>query len=329
MKKTKLALLGMILGMALCLSGCKVGNTEFVMKERELDNKTLFAIGEERCTSKEAYIYLCNYKNIYGTAYGMDLSKDASMAEDLNAYARDVALAEYYRVSCMRLLAVQEGIELDEEDKKLVDNCAKLYYQSLSQDDLAFMGVSEADLVEAYTHYALAMKLFTTLTEGVNLEVSDDDARVVHAQVIYLTNKDNATIVENAIANDKDFGNLSLTYHEAGDYDVYMTRGSYPEAVERAAYDLSDGEVSSMIETEDGYYFVKCLSKYEKELTEENKVAIQKQRQRADFDQKYQEYITEVDDELNEEVWEAFTLEGADAVTTDQFFRIFDEQKEY
>ena len=48
------------------------------------------------------------------------------------------------------------------------------------------MDVSEATIEKLYENYALASKVYTSLTTGVNEEVSDDEARVMEAQQIYV-----------------------------------------------------------------------------------------------------------------------------------------------
>lgn len=67
------------------------------------------------------------------------------------------------------------------------------------------MDVAEADIAEYYTHYALAQKLYHSLTNGVNEEVSDDEARVMEIMQIYVTDEDRAHEVEQKLAQGDDF----------------------------------------------------------------------------------------------------------------------------
>ena len=61
------------------------------------------------------------------------------------------------------------------------------------------MDVKEKDIVTAYEHYALAEKLYKTLTEGVDEEVSDDEARVIHVQQIFVTDEESARTVQDLL----------------------------------------------------------------------------------------------------------------------------------
>ena len=63
------------------------------------------------------------------------------------------------------------------------------------------MDVSEATIEKLYENYALASKVYTSLTTGVNEEVSDDEARVMEAQQIYVKDQSRAGEVASRLAN--------------------------------------------------------------------------------------------------------------------------------
>lgn len=60
---------------------------------------------------------------------------------------------------------------------------------SLTEDEIAYMGVSESDIKEYYEHYALAQKVYHSLTKAVNEEVSDDEARVMEIMQIFVSDE--------------------------------------------------------------------------------------------------------------------------------------------
>ncbi len=53
-----------------------------------------------------------------------------------------------------------------------------------------------------------------------------------------------------------------------------------PKEVEDIAFNLNDDEISESIATEDGYYFIKCINKFNQELTDANKDKIVKKREK-------------------------------------------------
>lgn len=46
-----------------------------------------------------------------------------------------------------------------------------------------------------------------------------------------------------------------------------------------------------MISTDDGYYFIKCISKLDREKTEQNKVTILQKRQQEQFNDDYEHFV--------------------------------------
>lgn len=310
--------------MTLLLSGCQIGDKEIVIS-KTLNNRQVFKIDRSICELKEAKVYLANYQNLYGTAYTIDLWQHDFGDNSLTDYVKDVTLEELTRVYCMDLLAESEGMTLSESEQQKVTEAAEEYYDSLSREEIFYMGVSEADIKEYYTHYALAQKLYHSLTDGVNEEVSDDEARVIEIMQIFVASGENANTVRQKLLNGEDFATVANNYNELSAIQVTVARDDLPEEVEEVAFRLDNDEISQMITTENGYYFIKCLNKYNVELTEENKANIVEKRQKEAFDDVYNEFIAARESYLNVELWEEFTLETGKEITTNRFFAVFEE----
>jgi foldase protein PrsA len=306
------------------LTGCRIGNTEYVLYEQKVDSKTVFSVNDTKCSLKEAKIYLCNYKNIYGNAYGLDLWETGEYHDSLQNYVKDISMAELTRVICMDLLAEEQGIALDEDEIAAVAKLAKEYYDSLTDEERDFMDVRTSDVQQAYEHYAVAMKLYATLTDGVNEEVSDDEARVIRLQQIFLTDPDIAQMVAQKLEDGEDFASVAAAYNRGSTVEVTVARGDYPKEVEDVAFNLDEGASSSMIETDNGYYFVKCLSRFEEDLTEANKANILIRREKEQFDDLYDEFLNSCEFERNDALWEEVSLEETTGIATDSFFARYD-----
>ena len=80
------------------LSGCTIGDTEFVLDKNDVGRNDIFSINGMDCSKEEIKLYLCNYQNIYGYEYGIDLWAhdfgDIPEEESLEAYIKEVTLAE-------------------------------------------------------------------------------------------------------------------------------------------------------------------------------------------------------------------------------------------
>lgn len=325
MKNKRIAkTVSVVLGTAVMLSGCQIGNKDIVVSNT-LTNKQVFKIGGSACGLKEAKVYLTNYQNIYGTAYTIDLWQHDFGDDSLADYVKDITLEELTRVYCMDLLAESREMALSEEEIENVQTAAKEYYESLSEEELAYIGVSELDVNEYYTHYALARKLYNSLTNGINEEVSDDEARVMEIMQIYVSERADAAKVAQKLEDGDDFASVANNYNELSAIQVTVSRDDLPDEVEEVAFQMDNDQISGMIAAENGYYFIKCLNKYNVELTEENKSNIVEKRQKEAFDDVYNAYVSSLSSYLNEELWNGLELNTDDMITTDSFFTVFEK----
>ncbi len=314
----------LLVGMLFAGTGCQIGNTDIVVSN-PLNNRQLFQIGGNACGLKEAKVYLANYQNIYGTAYTIDLWQHDFGDDSLTEYIKSVTLEELTRVYCMDLLAQSQEIALTEEEQAQAQDAAAEYYASLTEAEQIYLGVSEAEIGEFYGHYALARKLYNSLTDGVNEEVSDDEARVMEIMQIYVTDRDKAGEVQSKLANGDDFAAVANNYNELSAIQVTVARDDLPEEVEEIAFQMDDDEISGMIAVENGYYFIKCLNKYNEELTEANKSNIVEKREKEAFDDVYNAFVETLDARLNEEAWAELVPQLDGSVQTDSFFAVFEK----
>ena len=294
-----------VCALSMALTGCQIGNKDIVVSGT-LSSRQVFTLDKSACSLKEAKVYLANYQNIYGTAYTIDLWQHDFGDASLLDYVKDITLEELTRVYTMDLLAQSQEV-------------------TLSEDETAYMDVVEADIAEYYTHYALAQKLYHSLTNGVNEEVSDDEARVMEIMQIYVTDEDRAHEVEQKLAQGDDFASVANNYNELSAIQVTVSRDDLPDEVEEVAFQLDDNAVSGMIAAGNGYYFIKCLNKYNEELTEANKSNIVEKREKEAFDDVYNEFVASLSSRLNTDLWDGIELTTDGSIQTNSFFAVFEK----
>ena len=321
-KKRMTATVCIMLCLTMFLAGCQIGNKDIVVSST-VGNRQVFKIGGSACGLKEARVYLTNYQNIYGTAYGVDLWKHDFGVDSLVDYVKAVTMEELTRVYCMDLLAESREMSLSEEEKEAVSSAAREYYDSLSEEEHTYLGVSESDIEEYYSHYALAQKLYNSLTNEVNAEVSDDEARVMEIMQIFVTDAGKAAEVSAKLQGGDDFASVANNYNELAAIQVTISRDDVPKEVEEVAFAMDNNQVSGEIAVENGYYFIKCLNKYNEELTEANKSNIVEKREKEAFDDVYNEYVSSLNSSLNEELWKEIKLNTDGTIMTNSFFEVF------
>lgn len=306
------------------LAGCKIGGKEIVF-ELGSDNDYVFSVGESKCSQKQVRLFLCNYQNLYGNAYGVNLWDYDFEGDSLEEYVKNITLDELTKIVCMDIVSQEQEIALTEKEHKQVKKAAEEYYKSLNDDELSYMKVSQSDVVEIYENYALAEKLYKNLTEGVNTEVSDDDARVIRIQQICVSDKKNADAVSEKLAAGEEFETVAGEYSTCTTSQLTVSRGELPEELEEVAFELANDEISQAVKTTGGYYFIKCINKFEEDLTEANKVNILNQREKEQFNDVYEDFVGNAVFYLNEDVWNEIKIDKSLDIKTDSFFEIYDK----
>lgn len=321
--KNKINLLAGVLAVSVFFAGCSIGGKEIVVTSG-VGSKDVFKIGGNSCNQTEAKVYLANYQNIYGKSYGIDLWEQGFQKKKLKQYVKEVALSEMTKIICMDLLAEDQGIALTTEEKARIKDAAAKYYESLNEAELTYTGASQSDIESMYEDYALANKVYQSLTQSVDEEVSDDEARIMEAMQIYVKTQDKAEEVSAKLAAGEDFAAVASNYNQKPVIEITFGRGDLPEEVEKAAFELDDGAVSDCIQTDDGFYFIKCINKFNEELTDANKSNIVDAREKAAFDDVYEEFVSTLASNLNESVWENIPLVTDGSISTNSFFEIID-----
>ena len=253
----------------------------------------------------------------------MDLWKHDFGDDSLVKYIKAVTMEELTQVVSMDLLAQSREVALSEDELSAISEAAAEYYASLSKEENTYLEVTESDISEYYQHYALAQKLYNSLTNSVNEEVSDDEARVIEIMQIFVADSTKASDVAAKLERGDDFASVANNYNELSSIQTTVARDELPKEVEEVAFNLDNGQTSSMIQAGKGFYFIKCLNKYNEELTEANKSNIVEKREkrhlmmsiislwRTEF-QYQQRYVDEL------------TLDTTDGIQTDSFFEIFE-----
>ena len=298
-----------------CGSGHRISFTSIVSGD------TVFKIGDTKCKSDEAYVYIANYKNLYGFVDGQSLWDPDSVNAVLKKAVKDAALSSLKRVYIYSLYADNLGIELSSEDKSICKKAASEYYASLSSYEKRYMGTSKKKLASMYERLLLAERVYNSLLSDIDTDLSEDACRVVDAHVIFVTDKDTADLINEAIINKTTkFQLLASTYSEAPEYEVFVTRGMYDKEVEDVVFSLEDSEISDCIATEDGYYFFRCVSKYDTEKSEENKNNIIAARQEQALDIASEYVLTNNYSQMNDQLWDSIEVDDSEKITTNTFF---------
>ena len=328
MRKKITCFTGMMLAVAVLFSAtaCSFRGEEITIS-RKLNQSEVFSIDGQSFRVSEMKLLLLNNMNLHGESYGIDLlnNENLKVQKKLEKYLKEYCLEEATRVYSMVALAKSSDIALTDEEQQTAQWAGEDCYQSLSDAEKESLELSQSEVEDLYTNYALAQKVYEMLVKDINLEVSDDEARVMQIRLIYNTDHSKIKKAKEQLDAQVEFSSVAANDNEAEDISLTLERGMLPEEVETVAFAMEDGDISDIIESEDGYYILCCDSKFDEALTEEHKADIAHERKESAFHDVYDPFVQTLNSKLNEEVWDAISIDELRDYETANFYEIYDK----
>ena len=339
----KLGLLALI-GM-LCfggLTGC--GKNTKIVFTTGLSGNQLFKIGSTTCTTPEIMVYLTSFYNQYVDIYGQEMWQHDFGGVSLENHVKDIVLSKMAQIKIMNLMAQERRITLDAKEKDKISEAAKVYYSLLS-DELKETEKITMDVVEnVFEEYTLANKVYTSITNASDIEISDDEARTVAVELIYFRNwkyKNKEKVALNdsekmkvlrtakeilsKINNGEDFATLATQYSEDKQVLKNYARGRVEPEFEELIFSMDKGELSDIKEFSDGYYIIKCVSTMDYEATQKNNIVLAERRMQEAFGEAYTEIASNTHSQFRDKKWDTITLNEEIHRTEANFFDIYQE----
>ena len=279
-------------------------------------------------TKAQIMIIATTERNRYEQVY-TDRIWDAVMenGETFEEYLLDEIRVFMENLKTMTLLAQDRGITLSSGEQDKVRRLARNYYSGLSRAEIEYMGITEEDVAIVYQDYYTANKVVEELTAGVDLEVSDSEAKVISIRRVCLPDRETAEALRGRLVEEGSaFGAEARSVTGSTPPEEKIWRGEEPALLEEAAFSLASGEISQVIQLEDGFYLVQCVSDYEMDATRERKTQIYKERKNWAFQQIYGQFQTEHKVSIPDEVWSEISFEGGEESVTSDFFSLYQEE---
>lgn len=317
--------------------------TQIVLTSDFLEDE-VFRMEGMPCMKSEILIYLANSENKYSEIFG-DTIWDTSISDTtLKERYKDTILARIAQIKVMNLLADEREIVLTDEEEGKVIAAANEYYDSLSQSEKNYFGCDIELIQRMYREFLRAERVYEQITQDVNPEISDDEARTITVQTILIKTYTNDSTGAKAAFNDdlkadaynralaikqrldqgEAFEVLAADYNEDTNSEYSFGRGVMPEAFENVAFSLEKGQISDIVETEYGYHIIKCVSTFDPDQTQANKATIVEQKKQQAFDAVYNEFVPTLTSNLNQPLWDSIEYDTKAGVTTTSFFDVFD-----
>lgn len=317
------------------VTGCSGSKLSFMGR---LSGDEVFRIGSNVCTLPELKVYLTTAQKQYENILGVDMWDRDFGGVTLESYLKETILGQIAQIKSMTLLAEEYKIELSEAEQKKVQEAAKKYYDSLNEAEREYLEIDEETIAGLYEEYALANKVYEEITQNVDTEVSDDEARKITVQEIFFQAgegdaknhksaqyKKAKKILKEVRSENADFLEIAEQNSESETIEYTFGKGEQEKEIETAAFNLDTDQISDIVETDSGYVIMKCVSNFDREQTDANKAEIVKQRKTEAFDAVYDEFISKQPSQLNDKLWESITFTDNNKISNMTFFEVYNE----
>ncbi|MBQ9512600.1 MAG: hypothetical protein IJR58_05360 [Lachnospiraceae bacterium] len=182
----KRSLMLLLLAMLL-LSGCGKRDINKIVLTTGFRSDEVFRIEDTSCSLSEIMVYLVDMQSSYSDRYGDGIWSTDKDDLTLSSGIKEAALSRISQVKTMNLLARDKGIALTDEERALASEAAGAYYETLDTNAIRAMNrITREALIKMYEEYALADKLYRFIIRDINPEISDDEARTITVQQIFV-----------------------------------------------------------------------------------------------------------------------------------------------
>lgn len=271
------------------------------------DKNIMIKVDQTETDKLEVLIHLSDMINEYEELFGETIWSETMDGMTFEEYVVNQVRSKLTRIKCMNQMAIVRGIVLSNQEEQNVEKAAAEYIDGIDSKVVKKLGITESRIREMYRSLVISDKLFDDLTYSVDTEISEDEARVITIQYIKTNTLESATQIKSRLNEGESFASL-IKENNAYEYVYELRRGEMVENFEEAAFNLVTGEISQVVETEDGFYIIMCVNEYDKVKTAENKEKMIQNNKLEKFNEIFDSYEAELYAEYNEELWESLDV---------------------
>lgn len=311
---------------------------------------TVVTVGKEKVPFGVVNFYARMMQGQYETYYAGMMGTTAEElwtqdAGDDKTYEDSVKESVMEAVENMYLIAQHAGeyeVVLTEDEKEAIQKAAEQFDADNKDESKDAVSGYRKDIEKYLELMTIQSKMSEKMREGVNEEVSDEEAAQKSMEYVYfaytatdesgsvteLTDEEKAkakstaeTIADRAKAGE-DFAAVATELGTEPQKAAFDEKSTSPnEALVKAANALAaEGDVTEVIETETGVYVAKLTSLLDREATDQKKAAIVEERKQEQYDSLLKKWRKETDIKVDKKVWKKVDFEdtGVKIITSEK-----------
>lgn len=337
MKKMKYCSVVMLAGSIMLatstvLTGCSMPTSceKKIVITTGFNDGELLKISSKAVSIKEAMIILISEKESYDKGLDANFWNIEYNGRTMVSYFKDEIKDEVIRLNVLSTFADSKDMSLAEEEEKLLSAATTLYMERANEKVLKDYGISEKDVKAVLRKIILSDKVYEKVVNNYQVEISDEEARVMYANYIYLDEKAaHAKDIANEISGKVNAGSDLNTVAEKYDYatyaEGYVSRKNFEEKAAKQIFRLKDGEVSSVVESNGKLYIIKCINDYDEAMTNSNKELLLEDKKNEEFYKEYKPYEKSINVEFNNDLWEKLKMPDDDVSIGVNIYNILEE----
>lgn len=332
-KMTTAVCAGMI---SLACTGCDIKtDTPVIGNIMGLTDEQALKMGDVICSTEEAKLVLMNFQNQYKKDFGGQISWDQKLGDTtLKEFVLDKAETDLSVVYAVSAIAGKNEVTLTDEEEGLIEQAAKEYVSGLTDAEKSYSNATEETVKSVYKNYYLADKEYYIETGSISETISDEEARVMKIQYIYIdTSKTSSEDAQKTLTDVKkqvekgyqDFLVQANKYSDGDAVERNIKKNEAEREHEIKAFELKEGKISDIITEEDGMYLVKCEKSYLENETLANKEQMIMDSKIKTFESVYAEFLEKNSCDINSKVWEGMSFSNDENVNASNLFEIYDK----
>ena len=290
-----------------------------------------------------AYVMRNQYEAYYGSSiWDMEVEEGVTLGDSM----KDVVTDQLVQMIILSSQAEDYGVSLNDEDNQAVEEYLENFKTNIGEDVMEKEGFTEDNIRSVVQKSTLAGKVSQAMFDAEEVELTDEekaDATCIKVQHILIstidtTKKDDEgnnvdmtdeekevylaeqkEKAEEALArakNGEDFQALADEYSsENAGFEFSFDKNGYDpvnmssmvEPFYTAAWQLGEGEISDLVESQYGYHIIKCVSLNDEEATQASITTAENNKKSTSLDEKVKQQVDEAN-YIESEAWKAYKL---------------------
>ena len=313
------------------LSGCGGVNKDAVAITMTSDDKDAIEV-TMGYANFAARIQQAGYDSVFASYYGDDYWTNDSYAKDgknMQDSIKDSVLESIETQYLLEKHMSDYGVEITEEDQAAIKKAAEQFMSDNSKAALKEVGATQ-EYVERYLYLQTVEKrMKAAISATADTNVSDEEAAQKKMQYVLFSTKTTGSDGNSTDMSDDEKTEVKKKAEDfqkdaasAEDFSVFATAvgasatdltfdsdtTSPNEDLIKAADKLKEGEVTDVIEADNGYYVAKVVSLLDRDATDTKKESIVSQRKSDQYQSICKKWKKKTDIKVHKKVWNTISF---------------------